>query len=396
MSGDYGYPIVPSAAGRGRRLGAAGLLIVASALAAVGASAALVLYVSPPELDGTVVVQIHSGWSWVFFTTEAGTASSGTSQILIPWLFVLMPLMVGVDLEVAIALERIAMAPMVGAPVTLGAALALVVAVLVARSGSRPLRAGAGLAALAAGLLVGGAASIGLDVAAEVGDARDPGSIWQTVHVGVGTWLVLAAALLALVAVVLVAPLTSVPEEPPRRLLIGIALLPVVAAVAVGGGFGPFVVGRGISAGSPWTATFTEAGSEHGFDIPLVAPTESPAQLGIALGVGAALALMATLVLVLRTGNPAQLARGRLLGVAASGLVVAVAAHGWLDMAAAMRNAGVLAAAGRDVAAAPGLGAWLVLVAGVMATAVIAVLLVPGPRPLAPPPALPPALPRIG
>jgi hypothetical protein len=166
--------------------------------------------------------------------------------------------------------------------------------------------------------------------------------------------------------------------------------------VAIGGGFGPFVVGRGISAGSPWTVTFTEAGSEHGFDIPLVAPTESPPLLGIALGVGAALALMATLVLVLRTRNPTQLARGRLLGVAASGLVVAVAAYGWLDLAAAMRNAGVLAAAGRDVAAAPGLGAWLVLVAGVMATAVIAVLLVPGPRPLAPAPALPPTPPRIG
>jgi hypothetical protein len=396
MSGDYWYPVVPSAAGRGRRLSAAGLLIVASALAAVGASAALVLYVSPPEPDGTAVVQIHSGWTWVFFTTDAGTASSGTSQIFIPWLFVIMPLVLGADLEVAIAVERIAMAPMVGAPVTLGAALALVVAVMVARSGSRPLRAGTGLAALAAGLLVGGAASIGLDAAAEVGDARDPGRVWQVVQVGVGTWLVLAAALLALVAVVLVAPLPTVPEEPPRRLLIGIALLPAVAAVAIGGGFGPFVVGRGISAGSPWTVTFTEAGSEHGFDIPLVAPTESPPLLGIALGVGAALALMATLVLVLRTRNPTQLARGRLLGVAASGLVVAVAAYGWLDLAAAMRNAGVLAAAGRDVAAAPGLGAWLVLVAGVMATAVIAVLLVPGPRPLAPAPALPPTPPRIG
>jgi hypothetical protein len=393
MSGDYWYP---TAAGRGRRLGAAGLLVVASALAAVGASATLVLYVSPPQPDGTVVLQIHSGWSWVFFTTDAGTAESAMSQIALPMLFVLLPLMVGADLGVAIAPERIAMAPMVGAPVTLGAALALVVTVVVLRSGSRPLRAGAGLAALAAGLLVGGAASIGLDVAAEVGDARDPGSVWQTVHVGVGTWLVLAAALLALVAVVIIAPLTIVPEQPPRRLLIGIALLPAVAAVAVGGGFGPFVVGRGISAGAPWTATFTAAGSEHGFAIPLVAPTESPPLLGIALGVGAALALMATLVLVLRTGNPAQLARGRLLGVAASGLVVAVAAHGWLDLAAAMRNAGVLAAAGRDVAAAPGLGAWLVLVAGVMAMAVIAVLLVPGPRPLAPPPALPPVLPRIG
>lgn len=396
MSGDYGYPIVPSAAGRRRRLGAAGLLVVASALAAVGAFAALVLYVSPPEPDGTVVVQIHSGWSWVFFTTDAGTAESAMSQVTFPVLFALLPLMVDADLEVEIALGRIAMAPVVGAPVTLGAALALVVAVVVLRSGSRPLRAGAGLAALAAGLLVGGAASIGLDAAAEVGDARDAGSVWQVVQVGVGTWLVLAAALLALVAVVLVVRLTTIPEEPPRRLWIGIALLPAVAAVAIGAGFGPFVVGQGISAGSPWTATFTEAGSEHGFDIPLVAPTESPPLLGIALGVGAALALMATLVLVLRSRNPAQLVRGRLLGVAASGLVVGVAAHGWLDLAAAMRNAGVLAAAGRDVAAAPGLGAWLVLAAGVMATAVIAVLLVPGRRPLAPPPAPPPALPRIG
>jgi hypothetical protein len=52
-----------------------------------------------------------------------------------------------------------------------------------------------------------------------------------------------------------------------------------------------------------------------------------------------------------------------------------VAAHVWLDLAAALRNAGVLAAAGGHVVVAPGLGAWLVLAAGVLAVPVIALSL---------------------
>jgi hypothetical protein len=232
---------------------------------------------------------------------------------------------------------------------------------------------------------VGGATSIGLDVAAEIGDARGPGSVWQVVQVGAGTWFVVAAALVALVAVVLVARRPVVLEESPRGLRIGVALLPVVAALAVGGGFGSFVVGRGVSAGSPWTSTYTETGSEHGFDWPLIAPTESAPPLGIALGVAAALAFLATLLLVLRSGRPERAVHGRLLGVGACGVVVAVAAHVWLDLAAAMRNAGVLAAMGRDIVAGPGTGAWLVLAAGILALTALA-LLVPVARPVGPPP----------
>jgi hypothetical protein len=265
------------------------------------------------------------------------------------------------------------MAPAVGGLVTLGAVLALVVAILVLASGSRPLRAGPSMAALAAGLLVGGAASIGLDVAAELGDARGPGSPWQVVQVGAGTWLVLAAALVALVVAVLVAGLPALPRRPRTSVAL---LLPAVAAVAVGACFGEVVAGRGISTGSPWTSSYSEAGSEYGFDIPLVAPTESAPLLGIPLGTGAALALVAALAMVLRAGRPAHVVRGWLLGVGVCGLVVAVAAHVWLDLAAAMRNARVLVAAGQDVVAAPGPGAWLVLAAAVIAMVVTALSLV--------------------
>jgi hypothetical protein len=347
----------------------AGLAVLASALAAVGASGALVVYVSPPAPDG-VLVQVRSGWSWALWTTEVTDPVSVADQLVLPLVLALAEPLLRADPVVARMLDRTAMAPLVGASIALGATLALVAAILVLRSGSRPPRAGAGLAALAAGLLVGGAASIGLDAAAEVGDAYEAGSPFQVVEIGAGTWFAAAAALAALVAVVLVARRATVPEGPPRGSGIGAVLLPVVAAVAVGGCFAPHVVAEGVSAGVPWTSIFTDAGSGHGFDVPLVAPVASAPLLGIPLGVGAVLALLAALVRVL-PGGPAHLARGRLLAAGACGLVVAVAAHVWLDLGAALRNAGVLAATGEHVVVAPGLGAWLVLAAGVLALPVI-------------------------
>lgn len=373
MSTGAWYPVAPAAAGRRRRLLAAGLAVVASALAAIGQSGALVLYAaSSPASGEAVMLQVRTGWSWAMWSTEPGHAVSATDQFVIPWFFTVAGLL-WPDPELARLFERAAMAPAVGGLVTLGAVLALVVAILVLASGSRPLRAAPSMAALAAGLLVGGAASIGLDVAAELGDARGPGSPWQVVQVGAGTWLVLAAALVALVVAVLVAGLPA----PPRRPRTSVALLlPAVAAVAVGACFGEVVAGRGISTGSPWTSSYSEAGSEYGLDIPLVAPAESAPLLGVPLGTGAALALVATLAMVLRAGRPAHVVRGQLLGVGVCGLVVAVAAHVWLDLAAAMRNARVLVAAGQDVVVAPGPGAWLVLAAAVIAMVVTALSLV--------------------
>jgi hypothetical protein len=374
MSTGAWYPVAPAAAGRRRRLSAAGLAVVASALAAIGQSGALVLYAeSSPAAGETTMVQVRTGWSWLVWSTEPGHAASASDQFVIPWFFTLAGLLWPADPDLARLLERTAMAPAVGGLITLGAVLALVVAILLLASGSRPLRAAPSVAAFAAGLLVGGAASIGFDVAAELGDARGPGSPWQVVQVGAGTWLVLAASLVALVVAVLVAGLPALPRHPRA----GVALLlPAVAAVAVGACFGEVVAGRGISTGSPWTSSYSEAGSEYGLDIPLVAPTESAPLLGVPLGAGAVLALVAALAMVLRAGRSAHVVRGWLLGVGVCGLVVAVAAHIWLDLAAAMRNARVLVAAGQDVVVGPGPGAWLVLAAAVIATVVTALSLV--------------------
>jgi energy-coupling factor transporter transmembrane protein EcfT len=361
MSWGGGYPVAAPVAGRGRWVSAVPAAL-ASVLAVAGSSGALVLYVSPSWPDGAVLLQARTGWSWAIWSTEAAAPLSAGDQLAFPFFLALLTPLMRADPAVAGLLERTAMAPPVGAPVLLGAALALVVAV-------RASRAPAGLAALAAGLLVGGAASIALDAAADVRDGR--GSMWQAVEVGTGTWFLLAAALAALVAAVLVARRPTVSDGPLRAPGIGVVLLPLVAAVAVGGCFAPHVVAQGVYAGVPWTTAFTDAGSGYGFDAPLVAPAESAPLLGIPLGVAAVLALLATLLLVL-PGGPARIVRGRLVAVGACGMVLAVAAHVWLDLAAALRNAGVLAAAGEHVVVAPGPGAWLVLAAGALAVPVIA------------------------
>ncbi len=370
--GHWNSAAVPPATGRAKRLTAAGLLIVASGLAAVGASGPLVIYASPPTPDGFVMTQLRTGWRWAFMGVDAGNADSAWMQFVISWMYR--------DGMMGFPADRIAAAPLVGAPVLLSAGLALIVGVHLLGSSRRPPHTGigAGLAALTGGLLAGGAASIALDVNSEIRDASDAGSIWQTMHIGAGAQLILAASVATLVAVVLTSwgPAIRVSGVRPRRHQISAALLVLVAALAVGGSIMPLIVGRGVYTGSPLTPTGIATGAENGFDVPIVAPFRTAPPLWIALGAGAALALVAALVL-LRARRSEISAWARSLGTVSCAVLVGISAHVWIDLAAAMRNAEVLARSGPDVIAAPGAGAWLLLVAAVVALASIGLLLVP-------------------
>jgi hypothetical protein len=349
------------------------LLIVASGLAVTGTSGALVFYASPRTPDGFVMTQLRTGWRWAFMGVDVDSADSVFMQFVTSWLYR--------DGMMAFPPERIAAAPLVGAPVLLSAVLALIVGVHLLGASGRPPHTGigAGLAALTGGLLAGGAASIALDVSAEIGDATGPDSIWHTVHIGAGAQLILAASVATLVAVVLTSwgPVIRVSRMRPRRHQTSAALLVLVAALSVGGSIMPLVVGRGVYTGSPLTPTGIATGAENGFDIPIVAPFRTAPPLWIALGAGAALALVAALVLLLRARRSEISARARALGIVSCAVLVGISAHVWIDLLAAMRNAEVLARSGHDVVAAPGAGAWLLLVAAVVALASIGLLLVP-------------------
>ncbi|MGH3586010.1 MAG: hypothetical protein ACRDQ0_06770, partial [Pseudonocardia sp.] len=92
--------------------------------------------------------------------------------------------------------------------------------------------------------------------------------------------------------------------------------------------------------------------------------------------------LVSALVLMVRRSGDST--RARLLGIGSCDLIVGVVGHVWLDLFAAMRNAGVLARFGQNAVAEPGVGAWLLLIAGVVALAPIALLLVPARGQVAP------------
>jgi hypothetical protein len=356
------------------------LLILASALAAIGASGALVVYASAPSPDGFVMTQLRTGWRWAFMAVEADNADSVSMQFLVAWLFR--------DGMMALPPVRIAAAPLAGAPALLSAALALIVGGRLLGSSKRPPHAsiGAGLAALTGGLLAGSAASIALDVSAEIGDASNPGSIWQTVHIGAGAQLVLAASVAALAAVVLTSqgPAVRVSRMRPLRQQITAALLVLVAALAVGGSTMPLLVGRDGYPGAPLTPTGIASDSADEFDVPIVAPFQTAPALWIAVGAAAALALVAALVLTLRARRSEISARARSLGIVSCAAIVGIGAHVWIDLQAAMRNAEVLARSGHAEVAAPGTGAWLLLVAAVV------MLLVSSRVPVTPPPGVPP------
>jgi hypothetical protein len=107
---------------------------------------------------------------------------------------------------------------------------------------------------------------------------------------------------------------------------------------------------------------------------------------GIPLAVGAALGLVAMLVIVVRRwGRPTQ---ARLLGVLAGAVLVTAVSEIWLGLHANMRNIAARTAGGPGTFRQTfdlGAGAWLLLAAAVAALVSVQLLLIPA-RSAPPPP----------
>jgi hypothetical protein len=402
MSEGWNGPVGPPATGSGTRLVAAGLMVVAAGLAVGGSFGAFVVWrfnnLGPGPDDEALMIM--NGWRFDVIGIEIPPGAIGQ-----PTLY--------------------------GIPLSIAGGLAVTAAILL------PLWPAIGrtVSMLAGGLLVGCAASIWFTLFAELANSRDLTAIYSAVDRGVGAWLVLAAAVIALVTACLVMALrpagaapypypvpppgpgwspgpypTGPPPAPgwssgppqapdtmsgslsyqavpplpvPRRQLVAVVLLVVAAVLAVAGSVGTLLVTRTVTdtATAPTTARTT--GWTTATDPP--DPTGSVPLLGIPLVVGAVLALVAAALLVAGLRRPGDPTRRRLLGIGACGILVGTIVSIWLKLPAAVSLAAMLAARGNERTVSAGAGAWLLLVAGVVALAAVACLLAPVRRPALPP-----------
>jgi hypothetical protein len=188
MSG--GYWSAPAAApprspGRGKAVAAAALLVAAAGLAVGGSFGTFTVQSADFGPDGaTLYTQSSTGWTITVTGLESGTDEWGRP-------------------------------PLNGVPLVVGGVLAVAAAVLLLlRSrGGRLAGAARGLAMLAAALLVGTVAAIWVDLVTSVRAAVDDGLGWG-VEIGVGGWLLLCAALVAVVAGALAATSGTPPGRP--------------------------------------------------------------------------------------------------------------------------------------------------------------------------------------
>ena len=162
--------------------------------------------------------------------------------------------------------------------------------------------------------------------------------------------------------------------RPLSRALVGGALLGLVAVLAVVGSLGALMVQRHESDTVSWTATST------GWTITSEPPSPDdsgvvPPLDGILLVIGAVLALASAALLLTRARRPGD--RARLLGVAACGLLIGAIVSIWIELLAARSNAAVFALVDAQRTVDAGVGAWLLLVAGIMALTAAGILLVP-------------------
>lgn len=170
-------------------------------------------------------------------------------------------------------------------------------------------------------------------------------------------------------------------QAAPVTRLLGATLLVVTAGLAAGGSFGAFTVYRFDSGTSSTTRTTTGWAYTFDQDPPDVEP--GAPLLGIPLTVGAVLALVAALLLVLGGRRAGEAVQGRVLGTAAGGLICGTVASIWLDLVSSISYYAALRDSdGADVTYTqtvdPGIGGWLVLAAGVLALVAVGLLLLPG------------------
>jgi hypothetical protein len=163
----------------------------------------------------------------------------------------------------------------------------------------------------------------------------------------------------------------------------------VAAALAVAGTFGTFLSFESTSTYGGRSSTSTSASTGWGETVEPASGYATTSNLqGLPLVIGAVLLVVAGLWLGLRRGAAPSSARA--LGAAGAGILVAATLMIWLTINAAARNSTAYVRS-RDSAprpggaveieqtVGPGAGAWLVLVAGILAL-VVAVVLVAGAR----------------
>lgn len=175
--------------------------------------------------------------------------------------------------------------------------------------------------------------------------------------------------------------------------VIAAALLVAAAALALGGSFGAFSVYRFESQLDVVSSSTTTTTGWGDFEEP---PAEQGASAaaeilhGIPLTVGAVLALVAAVLLLMSVRRPGDPTLGRLLGTGAAGLLVGVIAVIWLELITFMRNVAANAGVDSDFRSSYqiGAGGYLILVGGLAAVAAAALLMVPrrgaGPAPVPP------------
>jgi hypothetical protein len=166
--------------------------------------------------------------------------------------------------------------------------------------------------------------------------------------------------------------------------LVAAALLVVLAALAVGGSFGAFAIWEIAGGTDPaGGSTMFENGWQRSADPPPSVPQDN-AQHGISLTIGALLGVAAAIMLVLtarRAGDPAA---PRLAGVGAAAFLLGSIGAVWLDVAAFLRVAAALERTTNergpttlDTDFGVGIGAWLLLLAAIIALVAIGLLMTP-------------------
>jgi hypothetical protein len=170
---------------RGKALAAAVLLIVTAGLAVGGSFGAFIVHHSDPGPDGSAITQSTSGWRFEI---------------------------TGLDVPA----DQLGSPPLNGVPLTLAGLLAIAAAILllVRARDERVPAAGRGLAMLAGSLLAGTVAAVWFDLVLAVRAATSGAALWGAAEIGVGGWVILAAALLAVVAAGLVAATGAQPARP--------------------------------------------------------------------------------------------------------------------------------------------------------------------------------------
>jgi hypothetical protein len=186
-------------------------------------------------------------------------------------------------------------------------------------------------------------------------------------------------------------------------LLVAVGLLVLAAALSVAGSFGAFMVQRMTSIGGAEPAVFTSTGWRYditGVEPPVGGSQQAPLY-GLPLVLAGIVAVLAAALLLARPGL------GRALAVLAGGVLVGSVASLWLNLLSTVAVLGRVPAVWESVEL--GAGAWLVLLAGMLAlVAAGLVLALPAvdhetgsPHPVHPPPAggphgpFPPAPPQM-